>query len=351
MAFQHPKSYRAYAFLERGGSLCAIDVPWKDPQPGHVVVKVLACGVCASDEVVKYQLFSSVVYPRIPGHEIIGDVVAIAPGEVRWKLGDRIGAGWHVGHCSVCDRCRLGDFVTCPLSSLSPTGVGSDGGYAEYATLRSEALASISREIDPAEAAPFLCAGVTSFNALRNMQASPSDLVAIQGVGGVGHIAIQIARQMGFHTIALSSSADKRESALELGAHEFISGTAEAQMAVLRALGGARIILCTGPDIGAMTTLVNGLACDGQLLVLSFIADTLPIPVVPMLSRRLSVRGWPYGTGKDCEDAVKFATMHGIKPIIRKFAFWDTCDAYESRGTSRFRAVIVPSSANHPSRM
>ncbi|KAH9933793.1 GroES-like protein [Fomitopsis serialis] len=342
MAPAHPKTYKAYAFLEKGGPLKPIVVDWKDPAPGEVVVKVLACGVCASDEMVKGQFFPTQAYPRVPGHEIVGDVVAVADGEKSWKTGDRVGAGWHGGHCNSCRRCRIGDFVTCPVGAACPTGIGRDGGYAEYATLRSESLASIPTDLDPAEIAPQLCAGVTTFNALRHMQSTPPDIVAVQGIGGLGHLAIQFARKMGFRTIALSTGTSKKELALSLGAHDFIAGTASEQAAALQKLGGARLIMCTAPDTQAMSELINGLDYDGELLVVAVAASAIAVPVPPLLTKRVVIRGWPYGTGSDCEDTVHFARAHDVKVMVEKFPLDQAQEAFDHRATARFRAVIVP---------
>ncbi|TFY60513.1 hypothetical protein EVJ58_g5108 [Rhodofomes roseus] len=342
MTSTHPKTYKAYAFLEKDGPLKPIVLDWKDPAPGEVVIKVLACGVCASDEAVKGNFFQNQVYPRVPGHEVVGDVVAVAEGEQLWKVGDRVGAGWHGGHCNSCKRCRVGDFVTCPTGASCPTGVGRDGGYAEYTTLRSESLAGLPKDLDPAEIAPHLCAGVTTFNALRHMQSRAPDIVAVQGIGGLGHLAIQFARKMGFRTIALSTGTSKKELALSLGAHDFIAGTAAEQAAALQKLGGARLIMCTAPDAQAMSTLIGGLDYEGELLVVAVSGEAVAVPIPPLLTKRVVVRGWPYGTGADCEDTVQFARAHDVKVMVEKFALDQAQDAFDHRATARFRAVIVP---------
>ncbi|KZT01209.1 GroES-like protein [Laetiporus sulphureus 93-53] len=341
MSFTPPKTYKAFAFLERGGDLHEVQVDWKDPAPGEVVVKVLACGVCASDEITKQGWFASTVYPRIPGHEIVGDVVAIPPGETHWKVGDRVGAGWHSGQCQSCAHCRRGDFCGCHTSAV-PNGVGRDGGYAEYAHLRSEALAAIPKDINPAEAAPLLCAGVTTFNSLRNMGCTPPDIVAIQGIGGLGHLGIQFARQMGFRTIALSTTTDKKELALKLGAHDFIAGTGAEQAEALQKLGGAKCIMATAPNMQAMTELLGGLTYGGELLVLALTTETFEVPVVPLVAKRLSIRGWPVGSAQDSEDTIAFAKAQGVKTMIETFPLDKAPEAFNRRASARFRAVIVP---------
>ncbi|EPS95248.1 hypothetical protein FOMPIDRAFT_1025862 [Fomitopsis schrenkii] len=342
MADSHPKTYKAFAFLEKGGPLKPITLDWKDPAPGEVVVKVLACGVCASDEMVAKGFFPGQVYPRVPGHEIVGEVVATGTGEQLWKVGDRVGAGWHGGHCGSCTRCRIGDFVTCSISGTCPTGVGRDGGYAEYATLRSEALASLPKDMDPAEVAPHLCAGVTTFNALRHVHCAPPGTVAIQGIGGLGHLAIQFARKLGFHTIALSTSTSKRDLALSLGAHEFIAGTAAEQAQALQERGGARVIICTAPDAQAMSALAGGLDYDGELVVVGASGAPVSIPIAALISKRIAVRGWPYGTGTDCEHTVQFARTNDVKVLVERFPLDRAQEALDRMSSARFRTVIVP---------
>ncbi|GBE84465.1 Alcohol dehydrogenase patD [Sparassis crispa] len=334
----HPKTYKAYAFTEKGGQLKAITVDWTYPQEGEIVVKVLACGVCASDEMVKEQIFPT-GFPRIPGHEIVGDVVAVHPTEKLWKVGQRVGSGWHGGHCSICSRCRTGDYMTCENEAIN--GIFRDGGYAEYVTLRSEAVASVPEELDPAEAAPLFCAGVTTFNSLRHMNAIPPDFVAVQGIGGLGHLAIQMARAMGYRVVALSSSGAKRHLALELGAYEYLDGSKVNQAEALQQLGGAKVIMCTAPNSSVIQELVQALAVDGELLLLA-LTENVSVPVGPLITKRLSIRGWPSGTAKDTEDCLEFALASGIKCHVERFPLDKAQDAYNHRASARFRAVIIP---------
>ncbi|TFY62302.1 hypothetical protein EVJ58_g3942, partial [Rhodofomes roseus] len=219
----HPKSYKAYGFTEKGGPLKPITFDWHDPEQGEVIVKVVACGVCASDEAAKYAAFPGIKFPIVPGHEVVGDVVAIPPTEKKWKIGQRVGSGWHGGHCHTCSRCSVGDFVTCEQQDIN--GITRHGAYAEYVTLRTEAVVALPEGIDPAEVAPLMCAGVTTFNSLRNMSGKPPQYVAIQGIGGLGHLGIQFAKAMGFRVVALSSSPAKAELARELGAEVYIDGS------------------------------------------------------------------------------------------------------------------------------
>ncbi|KAI1797215.1 GroES-like protein [Ganoderma leucocontextum] len=335
----HPDFYTAYAFTERGGALTKITVSWRDPKAGQVVVKVIACGVCGSDEQVPNGVYP-VQYPRIPGHEIVGDVVAIPPSETRWKLGDRVGGGWHGGHCHSCSRCRVGDFMTCENEDIN--GILRDGGYAEYATLRTEAVVSVPKDIDPSEAAPLLCAGITVFNSLRHMDVLPPDVVAVQGIGGLGHIALQVARGMGFRAVALSSGESKKELAHQLGAHEYIDGSKVDQAAALKKLGGAKVIMCTAPNAKVIENLLPGLAVDGTLLLLALEETPITISPMSMVASRLSIRGWVCGHAGDSEDMLTFAKAHDVKVMVEKFPLDKAPEAYDHRSSARFRAVIVP---------
>ncbi|OCH95687.1 GroES-like protein [Obba rivulosa] len=334
----HPRTYKAYAFKEKGGQLQQVQVEWKDPKPGEIVLKVLACGVCASDEAVKWQGLPTGL-PRIPGHEIVGTVIAVAPGEQMWKVGERVGGGWHGGHCNVCNPCRAGDYICCENEDVN--GIYRDGGYAEYVTLRSEACAKIPEDMDPAEAAPLLCAGVTTFNSLRNMTAQPPDYVAVQGIGGLGHLGVQYARAMGFRVVALSSSAAKEELVRKLGAHIYLDGSKVDQTAELQKLGGARVIMCTAPNPKIIQTLLPALSVNGELLLLA-LCDEMTISPASLVPKRLSIRGWPSGDAKDIEECVTFTKAHGLKCMVEKFPLHKAQEAYDHRSSAKFRAVIVP---------
>ncbi|KAH9930175.1 GroES-like protein [Amylocystis lapponica] len=335
----NPTTYTAYAFTRKNGPLEKIIVDWKAPQRGEVVVKVLACGVCAGDEVVKGQFMPFVSYPRIPGHEIVGIVAAIPSSEKKWHVGERVGSGWAGGHCHTCGRCREGDFVTCVEGDIN--GIKRDGGYAEYVTLRSEAVASVPEDMDPAEAAPLLCAGVTTFNSLRNMNIQPPELVAVQGIGGLGHLGIQFARAMGYRTVALSTSSAKEAVSRELGAHEYFDSSKEDQTEMLQRLGGAKVVMCTAANVAAIEALIPALSEDGTLLLLA-LTHNLSIPVGPMLMKRLTVRGWPFGSAADSEACIRFVRVHGIKTLVERFPLEQAQKAFDSRGAALFRAVIVP---------
>jgi len=335
----HPESFTAFSVQEKFGKLVKITVPWKDPQEGQVVVKVLACGVCASDELVANQDFGGGI-PRIPGHEIIGDVVAVPLTEKSFKIGDRVGGGWHGGHCGQCRYCRSGEFNICEKQAIN--GITMDGGYAEYATLNSNAVAWIPRDLDPAEAAPLLCAGVTTFNSLRNMDAKPGDVVAVQGIGGLGHLALQFASHMGFKTVALSSSPSKYALATQLGAQIYLDGSKVNQAEELSKLGGAKVIMCTAPNSEVIQGLLPGLALDGQLLILALPGQPASIPLGLLISKRSSIKGWPSGTAKDSEETIDFAQQAGVKCMVKSYSLENAQEAYDSRATARFRSVIVP---------
>ncbi|KAI0079176.1 GroES-like protein [Panus rudis PR-1116 ss-1] len=339
----HPDSYKAYAFTEKDGDLKPITVPWKDPEPGEVVVKVLACGVCAGDEIVKHQLFPVPTgYPRIPGHEIIGEVVAVPPGESYFKVGDRIGSGWHGGHCTVCSDCRSGKYILCGMQKGYINGIYKDGGYAEYATLNTHSLLHVSKELGPAEAAPLLCAGVTMFNSLRHMSISPGEIVAIQGIGGLGHLGIQYANKMGYNVVAISTSPSKKDLSLELGASVYIDSSQTDPATELQKLGGAKVIMSCAPSVEAMSSVIGGLANDGTLLLLAPTAEPLPIPTTEFVNRRLSLRGFPAGSPHDSDEAIRFAQLKGIKTMVQTFTLDQAQEAFDHRSNARFRAVILP---------
>ncbi|KAI0370455.1 GroES-like protein [Pilatotrama ljubarskyi] len=336
----HPDSYKAFAFIERGRDLQKIIVTWNDPSEGHVVLKVLACGVCATDLTIANGIFP-VPLPRIPGHEIVGDVVATHSSERLWEVGDRVGVGCHGGYCSTCKRCRVGDFITCS-EEQALTGMLSDGGYAEYVTVRSEAAAAIPKDFDPAEVAPLLCAGVTTFNGLRKVNLAAGDVIAVQGIGGLGHLAVQFAHAMGYRTVALSSGPEKEELARCLGADDYIDGSKVDQAEALQQLGGAKLIMCTAAAPEATKRLITGLAIDGTLLLLAIDNQEFGISPLALIRSCYSIRGLPNGTARDIEECVAFAKLHNIRPMVERFPLEKTPDAFGRRESARFRAVIVP---------
>jgi D-arabinose 1-dehydrogenase-like Zn-dependent alcohol dehydrogenase len=315
------------------------------PEPGakQVRVKVEACGICHSDIFVKDGLWPGLQYPRIPGHEIAGRIDAVGAGVTEWKVGQRVGVGWHGGHCFVCEACRRGDFILC--SSGKITGFSHDGGYAEYMISPSEAVAAMPDELPAAEAAPLLCAGITVFNSLRHAGANPGDLVAVQGIGGLGHLAIQYANRMGFITVALARGSDKEPLARQLGAKHYLDSAAGSIAEALQKLGGARVILATAPDAKSISATVGGLGRNGKLLIVAAAMEPLSISAIDLLSARRSIQGWPSGTAKDSEDTLKFSALTAVRPMIEKYPMEKVSEAYERMvgGKARFRVVLTMS--------
>lgn len=339
---QREKTMRAMQIQEAGGDFVLVELPIPEPGAGEVRVKVEACGICHSDVFVKSGGWPGLELPRVPGHELVGRVDAVGDDVEEFAAGDRVGAGWHGGHCFQCDPCRGGDFIACENGEV--TGISFDGGYAEYAVVPAEALARVPDELDSAEAAPLLCAGVTTFNALRHTGARPGDLVAILGVGGLGHLGVQYAYEMGFHTVALSRGPDKEELARDLGAHDYIDTEAEDPAEALTEMGGARVILATAPSSAAIEQVLGGLGQDGELVVLGVDEKPIPVPPILLVSGRRKVRGWPSGTAKDSEETLEFSALRGIAPRIETFPLEEANEAFAKMMDNdvRFRAVLEP---------
>jgi alcohol dehydrogenase/propanol-preferring alcohol dehydrogenase len=324
-----------------GGKWELVERGIPEPGPKQVRVKVEACGICHSDVLVTEGLWPGIKYPRVPGHEIAGRIDAIGSGVRAWSLGQRVGVGWHGGHCFTCEHCRRGDFAMCVNRKV--TGIDFDGGYAEYMIAGEEVLAAIPEELPAEEAGPFMCAGVTVFNALRNSGARAGDVVAVHGIGGLGHLGVQYARQMGFKTVALGRGKDKEALAKKLGAHHYIdSGSADAA-AELQKLGGARVILATAPNAKAISPLIDGLAVDGTLLVPAAPSEPLAVSVMPLIMGRRSVAGWYSGTARDSQDTLEFSALNGVHPMIEKYPLNRVADAFEQMhsGKVRFRVVLT----------
>jgi D-arabinose 1-dehydrogenase-like Zn-dependent alcohol dehydrogenase len=315
------------------------DVPV--PGAGQVRVKVDACGICHSDVLVKDGLWPGLQYPRVPGHEVAGRIDAVGDNVTAWANGQRVGVGWHGGHCFVCDQCRRGDFAMCINRKV--TGFDFDGGYAEYMIAPATALAAIPDEVPAEEAGPFMCAGVTVYNALRNSGARAGDVVAVHGIGGLGHLGVQYARRMGFRTVAINRGNDKQTLAQELGAHQYIDATAMDVVAELQKLGGARVILATAPSAQAISPLVDGLSPSGLLLVPAAPAEPLTISMFSLIARRSSVAGWYSGTARDSQDTLEFSALSGVHPMIEKYPLDRVVEAYEQMhsGKVRFRVVLT----------
>ena len=323
-----------------GGGFELNDERIPDPGSGHARVKVQACGVCHSDSLTKDGGWPGIAYPRSPGHEIAGVLDALGPGTDPWKAGDRVGVGWYGGHCGKCESCRRGDFITCV--KLQIPGISYDGGYSEYVVVPVAALARIPDGLAPEEAAPLMCAGITTFNALRNSGARPGDRVAIQGIGGLGHLGVQFASKFGFETVAIGRGADTKNLALKLGARTYLDAGSQDVAKELQALGGARVILATAPDAKAMGSLVDGLGVDGKLVLVGASPEPFAVSSFQLLMARKSIAGWPSGTAKDSEDTLKFAAANGVRPMIETFPLELAADGYEHMmsGKVRFRSVL-----------
>jgi D-arabinose 1-dehydrogenase-like Zn-dependent alcohol dehydrogenase len=312
-----------------------------EPAAGHALVAVEACGVCHSDSFTVGNAWQNITYPRAPGHEIAGHIVALGDGVQGWSVGDRVGVGWHGGHCGYCDRCRRGDFITC--RRLQVPGMAYDGGYASHAIVPANALAKIPDALTAAEAAPLMCAGVTTFNSLRHSGAQPGDLVAILGIGGLGHLGVQFANKMGFETVAIARGEDKGPLAKQLGAHHYIDSNAGGVAPALKKLGGARVVLATATSASAMAATVGGLGYDGTLLIVGAAHESLELATAMMIGGRQGLRAWPSGTCVDSEDTMKFAALTGVRAMIETVPLAQAQTGYDKMmsGDARFRMVLT----------
>jgi D-arabinose 1-dehydrogenase-like Zn-dependent alcohol dehydrogenase len=312
------------------------------PGAGQVRVKVEACGICHSDSMTKDGLWPGIKYPRVPGHEIAGIIDAVGQGVAGWKTGQRVGIGWHGGHCGYCDSCRRGDFVTCQVTPQVP-GIAYDGGYAEYMVAPAGALALIPEGLSAVDAGPLMCAGITTFNSLRNSGARPGDLVAILGIGGLGHLGIQFASKMGFRTVAIARGTDKEPLARKLGAWSYIDSKTQDPAAELLKLGGAKVVLATVTSGDAMSATLGGLGVNGKLIILGAAAEPLQVPGIPLLLGRRSIVGWPSGSSIDSQDTLAFSMLTGVRAMNEIFPLERAAEAYEHMmsGKARFRAVLA----------
>jgi D-arabinose 1-dehydrogenase-like Zn-dependent alcohol dehydrogenase len=336
-----PKTMKAVQVSRPGGNFEVVERPIPEPARGQVRIKVEACGICHSDALVKEGHWPGLQYPRVPGHEIAGRIDAVGPDVTLWKPGQRVGVGWHGGHCFVCDPCRRGDFVNC--RNMKVTALTFDGGYQEFLVVNAEAVAAIPDDLSAPEAAPLLCAGITVYNALRNSGARAGDTVAVQGIGGLGHLGVQYARRMGFRTIAIGRGTDKSALAEKLGAHQYLDTNVAPPAESLQKLGGAAVILATAPDSKSMSAVFNGLAPNGILLVVGASMDPLAISPMQLIGGRRSVHGWASGTAKDSEDTMQFSTLTGVRPMIEKYPLERAAEAYDQMisGRARFRVVLT----------
>ena len=312
-----------------------------EPGPRQVRIRVQACGICHSDSLVKMGGFPGIQYPRVPGHEVVGVVDAVGADVPNWQKGQRVGIGWYGGHCGHCRSCRRGDFMTC-ASGQAP-GITYDGGYADYMIAPFEALASVPDEFTAAEAAPLLCAGITTFNALRNSGARPGDVVAVLGVGGLGHLGVQFAAKMGYRTVAIARGTDKEKLARKLGAHHYIDSLTKDVAGELMKLGGARVVLATVTNAEAMGATIGGLAVDGKLLIVGAAHEPMALSSLLLIMGRRSIVGWPSGTSIDSEDTLAFSALTAIKPMIETMPLERAAEAYDRMmsGKARFRMVLT----------
>lgn len=330
-AIQVPGPKKPFELVEK-------EIP--SPKRGSVRVKVQACGICHSDSFTKEGTFPGIQYPRVPGHEIAGVIDALGEDSGDWKVGQRVGIGWHGGHCKICPSCRRGDFMTC--SNIQVPGVSYDGGYAEYLIAPIEALALIPEDLSAVEVGPLMCAGITTFNALRNSGAIAGQTVAILGIGGLGHLAIQFAVKMGFRTVAISRGKDKQALSKKLGAHHYIDSESQNVSDELKKLGGAKVILCTVTNAKAINTVSEGLSVDGKLLIVGIPEEPLSVSALLLIGGRRTVEGWPCGTSINSQDTLSFSELTGVRSMNQVFPLEKAAEAYElmMSGKARFRVVL-----------
>ena len=334
-------SGRAFQVTAAGGDFELVQREFPEPGPGHVRVRVQACGVCHSDSITKYGLFPGIAYPRVPGHEVAGVIDAVGADVPVFKAGKRVGLGWHGGHCNYCTPCRRGDFILCENQQIS--GISYDGGYADYVIAPANALALIPDDLSDVDAAPLMCAGVTTYNSLRHSGARPGEVVAILGIGGLGHLGVQFAAKSGYHTIAVARGQEKAPLAKELGAHHYIDSTTQDFAAELQKLGGAAVILSTLTDAPSLTQAVSGLGPNGKLIIVGVPEKPFEVSTIPLVMGNREIRGWASGTGMDSEDTLNFSALTGVKPKIETYPLEKAPDAFArmESGKARFRVVIT----------
>lgn len=323
------------------GPLEVVEREIPEPKPGSVRIKVQACGICHSDSLTKDGLMPGLQYPRVPGHEVIGVVDAVGQGVAQWKPGQRVGVGWHAGHCGYCNNCSRGDFFACQTSTLV-SGLTFDGGYADYMVAPAEGIAAIPEELSAVEAAPLMCAGITTFNCLRNSGARSGDVVAILGLGGLGHLGVQYAAKMGFRTVGIARGKDKEPLAMKLGAHHYIDSQSQDPAAELLKLGGAKVILATATNAEAMSAVSGGLGVNGTLMIIGAV-PSMQISPIQLLMGRQSVKGWYSGMAIDSQDTLAFSVLSGVRAMNEVYPLEKAPEAYERMmsGKARFRVVLT----------
>jgi D-arabinose 1-dehydrogenase-like Zn-dependent alcohol dehydrogenase len=324
-----------------GGPFEIVEREIPEPGAGWVRIKVQACGICHSDSLVKEGHWPGLQYPRVPGHEVVGIVDSVGAGVSQWNAGQRVGVGWHGGHCGYCDACRSGDFFACRVALLI-TGISFDGGYADYMIAPAIALARVPEDLSPVEAAPLMCAGITTYNALRNSHSRPGDVVAVLGLGGLGHLGVQYAAKMGFRTVGIARGTDKEPLAQKLGVHHYIDSQAQDPAAELQKLGGANVILATVTNGDAMSAVQGGLGVNGTLIVIGA-AESLQVLPLLLIAGRRSIKGWYSGTAMDSQDTLAFSVIGGIRSMNEVFPLERVDEAYERMmsGKARFRVVLT----------
>lgn len=325
-----------------GGGLQIAEREIPEPDAGHVRIKVQACGVCHSDSItVEGVAWPGLVYPRIPGHEVAGVIDEVGEGVSSWKKGQRVGVGWHGGHDNTCRECRRGDFGNC--QNMKIAGISYDGGYQQYMIAPVEALAAIPESLSDVDAAPLLCAGITTYNALRHSGALPGDLVAVQGIGGLGHLGIQFANKFGYRVAAIGRGSENGALAKKLGARVYIDSQATNAVEELQKLGGARVIIATAPNSKAMSELINGLGPNGKLVVIGASFDPIEVTPVQLINGSKSIQGWASGTPADSEDTLRFAELSGVRPMVETYPLEKAAEAYARMlsGKAKFRVVLT----------
>ena len=328
---QVPRAQGPFEIVERS-------IP--EPGPGTVRIKVQACGICHSDSLTKDGLLPGITYPRVPGHEVAGVIDAVGPGVPGWEPGQKVGVGWNGGYCGYCDHCRRGDFFACVRGEV--TGISYDGGYGEYLVAPASAVALMPDELPPVEAAPLMCAGLTTFNALRNSGARAGDVVAVLGLGGLGHLGVQYAAKMGFHVVGISRGTEKEPLAHKLGASVYIDSQAQDPAAELQKLGGAKVILATATSGDAMSAVQGGLAVNGTMLLIGA-AESMQVSPLSLLMKNRSVKGWYSGTSIDSQDTLAFSVMTGVRSMNETYPLDRVAEAYDRMmsGKARFRVVLT----------
>jgi D-arabinose 1-dehydrogenase-like Zn-dependent alcohol dehydrogenase len=329
---QVPKPGAGFEIVER-------EIP--KPDARQVRIKVQACGVCHSDVLTKEGLWPGIQYPRVPGHEVAGVIDEVGAGVSEWKKGQRVGVGWHGGHDGTCRECRRGDFGNC--RNMKICGLSYDGGYQQYMVAPAEAVVAIPESLSDVDAAPLLCAGITTYNALRHSGALPGDLVAVQGIGGLGHLGIQFANKFGYKVAAIGRGSENAALAKKLGASVYIDSQGVNAAEALQKLGGARVILATAPSSKAMSDLIDGLGPNGELMVVGATSDAIEVTPIQLINGSKTIQGWASGTPADSEDTLRFAELSGVRPMIETYPLEKAAEAYARMmsGKAEFRVVLT----------